>query len=381
MTSRERVIAALSHVEPDRIPFDIGGGTSTSMVAEAYENLKRLLGISGETRLLSRMYRSAQLDEAVMRRLGSDCYPLRAGGPLNWAPPPCEPGTFVDVWGVTWKQVYYSGNSYYWEVARSPLAGLSIEDLDKYPWPDPTDPGYTRGVAEEARRLYGETDYAIEASCGFYSFWELACNLRGFEQILMDVAVDREFVAALFSKLLAINLTGTQRFLDAAGAHIQIFRAADDLGSQNGPLMSPALFRALFKPVYQEYFDFVRSRTNAKIVFHSDGNIVSLLDDFIDIGIDALNPVQPTAVGDTAVLKRRFGDRMAFVGAIDSQSVLPRGSAEEVAAEVRQRIRDLGPGGGYILAAVHSIQEDVPPENVLAMADAVRRFGNYPLCV
>lgn len=378
MTSRERAIATLSHMEPDRVPIDIRGGTSTSVVVEASENLKKLLGVSGETKLLSKMYRSAQLDECVMRRLGSDCYPSRGGSPLNWAPPRSEPGTFIDVWGVRWKQVYYREDSYFWEAARSPLASASIEDSETYEWPDPTDPGYTAGLAEEARRLHEQTDYAIEASCGFYSFWELACNLRGFEQILTDLAVDREFVSAVFSKLLSVNLAGTERFPEAAGACIHIVRAADDLGSQNGPLMSPALFRKLFKPVYQQYFDFVKSKTSAKIGFHSDGNIVSLLDDFVEIGIDAINPVQPSALGDTGVLKHRFGDKLASVGAIDAQTVLPRESAKEVSAGVRQRIQDLGPGG-YVLAAVHSIQVDVRPENVLAMADAARRFGVYPL--
>jgi uroporphyrinogen decarboxylase len=381
MTSRERAVAALSLKEPDRVPIDIGGGTSTSLVLEAYEELKKHLGVSAETRLLSKVYRSARLDECVMRRLGSDFCPLRSKAPVNWTAPPSEPGTFIDVWGVKWKQAEYGGNGYYWEVACSPLANASVQDLEKYPWPDPTDPGYTAGLAEEAKALHEGTDYAVEASCGFYSFWELAYGLRGYEQLLMDLAMNKEFVSVLLAIILEINLEGTRRFLDRAGQYIDVFRTADDLASQSALLMSPGTYRQLLKPAYKKYFEFVKSKTQAKIVYHSDGNIVGLLDDLAEMGVDAINPVQPSAVGDTAILKSRFGHKLAFVGGIDTQAVLPRGSSADVAAEVHRRIRDLGPGGGYVLAAVHSIQVDVPPENILAMTDAAQKFGRYPLCL
>ena len=381
MTSRERAVAALSRKEPDRVPIDIGGGTSTSLVLEAYEELKKHLGVSAETRFLSKVYRSARLDECVMRRLGSDFCPLRSKAPVNWTAPPSEPGTFIDVWGVKWKQAEYGGNGYYWEVACSPLANASVQDLERYPWPDPTDPGYTAGLAEEAKALHEGTDYAIEASCGFYSFWELAYSLRGYEQLLMDLAMNKEFVSALLAIILEINLEGTRRFLDKAGQYIDVFRAADDLASQSALLMSPGTYRQLLKPAYKKYFEFVKSKTQAKIVYHSDGNIVGLLDDLAEIGVDAINPVQPSAVGDTALLKSRFGHKLAFVGGIDTQAVLPRGSFADVTAEVQRRICDLGPGGGYVLAAVHSIQVDVPPENILAMTDAAQVFGRYPLCL
>jgi len=381
MTSRERAVAALSRKEPDRVPIDIGGGTSTSLVLEAYEELKKHLGVSAETRFLSKVYRSARLDECVMRRLGSDFCPLRSKAPVNWTAPPSEPGTFIDAWGVKWKQAEYGGNGYYWEVACSPLANASVQDLERYPWPDPADPGYTAGLAEEAKALHEGTEYAIEASCGFYSFWELAYSLRGYEQLLMDLAMNKEFVKALLAIILEINLEGTRRFLDKAGQYIDVFRTADDLASQSALLMSPGTYRQLLKPAYKKYFEFVKSKTQAKIVYHSDGNIVGLLDDLAEIGVDAINPVQPSAVGDTALLKSRFGHKLAFVGGIDTQAVLPRGSSADVKAEVHRRICDLGPGGGYVLAAVHSIQVDVPPENILVMTDAAQQFGRYPLCL
>lgn len=380
LTSRQRVERALSHQEPDRVPIDIGGGTSTTLVVEAYRNLKRYLGLpEGEIQTLSKQYRSARLDDQVMRRLGSDCYPLRGRSPACWTPPPTSPGEYVDFWGVKWREVWYSDSAFYWEVAEAPLATATIDDLDRYPWPDPDDPGYTAGLAAEARTLYEQTDYAVEASCGFYSFFETGYALRGYEQLFMDFIQNPDFVLALFDRLLEINITGTRRFLDAAGPYIAIFRTADDLASQSGLLVSPAMYRKFLKPYHQRYIQFVKSHTDARVLFHTDGNVTPLLDDLVEIGVDVLNPVQPSALGDLAALKAAYGDRLSFSGAIDTHQVLPNGRPDDVRAEVKRRIQELGPGGGYILSSVHSILVDVPPENVLAMADAAQEFGRYPL--
>ena len=249
MTSRERVLAALNHQEPDRVPIDIGGGASTSLVVEAYEKLKKTLGIVTEgTDILNEAFRVARLDEAVMQRLGSDirrCEPICLG--LDSSPSP--PGMSIDIWGITWRKAYYGDNCYYLELAgRPPLGEADICDLDRYPWPDPEDPGLTRGLAEEARILFEETPYAVAADPGYKSFWELAVRLRGFEQLLMDVALNPNFVSALMSKLLEIHLVATGRFLDAVGPYIQIVRVGDDLATQNGLLISLDSYRRLVKP-------------------------------------------------------------------------------------------------------------------------------------
>jgi uroporphyrinogen decarboxylase len=382
MTSRERVLAAINHREPDRVPLDIGGGGSTSIVVEGYEKLKRYLGTgeeTGDTQYLSKNYRIARIDERVMRQLGADCRSISLKPPMNWKPPISGPGTYKDIWGITWKEVHYAENGFYHEVAEYPLADAGIGDLDKYPWPDPDDPGYTAGLARDAKTLYEETEYAILGDSRFKSLWELGYSLRGFDKLLMDLVLDPLFFSALMSRLLEINIAGTGRFLDAVGPYIQVFRAADDLATQNGLLFSPELYRKLLKPVYKKYFDFIKSKTDARIVYHSCGNIVNLLDDLIEIGVDIINPVQVSAMGDTAELKRRFGERLVFWGGVDTQHVMPHGSVRDVESEVRRRIQDLGPGGGYVAAAVHAIQPDVPPENIVAMTEAVRKFGNYPL--
>ena len=195
----------------------------------------------------------------------------------------------------------------------------------------------------------------------------------------MDVIINSEFVSALLYKLLEINLAGTGKFLDAVGKYIQVFRTADDMATQSGLLISPATYRSLIKPIYKRYYEFVKSKTDAKIFYHSCGNVVDLLDDFIEIGLDIINPVQVSAMCDTSELNARFGDKLVFWGAIDTQYVLPKGSAQDVEEEVKGRIRELSPGGGYVAAPVHNLQPDVPPQNIIAMANAVQRFGQYPI--
>ena len=378
MTPRERVWAAINHQEPDRVPLDLGGGTSTTIVVEGYEKLKEYWGIPGETRIMNKIFRLAYLDEAVMQRLGSDLRPISIKGPANWKPPAAQPGYFTDLWGITWREAHYPGG-YYWELYKNPLADATIQDLDNYPWPDPLDPGFTAGLAEEIKDLHENTPYAIMADGGFKSFWELGYMLRGLEHLITDLILNPEFVTALMTKLLEINIAGTSRFLDIAGEYIHVFRTADDLATQRGLLMSPKTYRSLLKPVYKQYFDFVKSRTRAKIFYHSCGCINDLVDDLVDAGVDILNPVQVSAMGDTAALKARFQDRVVFWGGIDTQRVLPYGTVEDVEAEVKQRILDLAPGGGYVVGSVHNIQPDVPPQNIIAMAEATRKYGRYPL--
>ena len=379
MTPRERVWTAITHREPDQVPLDLGGGASTTIVIEGYEKLKEYFGISSETIVMNKAFRLAQLDEAVMLRLGSDTRPLGIKGPASWKPPASEnPDQFTDFWGITWRKANYPGG-YYWELYKHPLAEATIDDIDQYPWPDPLDPGFTAGLAKEAQELYDNTDYAIMADGGFKSFWELGYMLRGFQRMLTDVMDNTEFVLALMNKILELNIAGTSRFLGLAGKYIHVIRTADDLATQNSLLMSPKTFRTLLKPFYKKYFDFVHSKTDAKIFYHSCGNITGLLDDLIEIGVDIINPVQVSAMGDTAALKARFANRIVFWGGIDTQHALPNGSVKDVEEEVHRRIRDLGPGGGYVVGSVHNIQPDVPPENIVAMAEATRKYGKYPL--
>lgn len=378
MTPRERVDAALNHQEPDRVPLDIGGGQSTSLSVEVYEALAPKIGVTPAPTMLNKTFRVARLDEATLVRLGSDVRPVTLRGPKRWAPPPAEPGVLVDELGVTWRQAPYAGG-FYWEQATYPLANATLADLDRYPWPDPDDPGRYEGLAEEVEALYRGTPYALMGDSGYKNHWEPAFTLMGMERALMAVVSEEEFVRALLDRITAIAMTVTRRFLEITGPYLSVVRTSDDLATQRGPLMSPATYRKLIKPYHQRFFAMIKQHTDAKIFFHSCGNVVPLLPDLIDAGVEVLNPVQVAAFADPAAVKARYGDRLSFWGGIDTQWALPHGTPEEVREEVRLRIRQFGPGGGFVAAAVHNIQPDVPPENILAMSQAVREFGGYPV--
>ncbi len=379
MTSRERVLCALNHEEPDRVPVFFGTSGATTMLVPGYERLKGYLNIQSETRALSKALQYARIDEQVMVRFGSD------GRPLVPRPTPSvlrrdiSNRAFVDEWGITWQMT--PGNLYY-EVAASPLKGLTLDDLDRYPWPDLSHPARFEGLAEEARVLHDETPYAVVYVSGISPF-EQIYMIRSLDAWMMDLATDPDFVHALMRRVTDLMLAGVTRFLEEAGQYIDVIVMGDDLGTQSAPMISPAMYRRMIKPYHAELMAAIKSKTRARIFFHSDGNIYPLIGDLIEVGVDLLNPVQVSArdMGDTARLKREFGDRLAFCGAIDTQWALPYGTPDDVRREVRRRIKDLAPGGGYVLAAVHCIQPDVPPENVCAMFDEAQVAGRYPLAI
>lgn len=377
LTPRERVLCTLNHEEPDRVPVFFGTSGATSMLAPGYERFKAYLGFTGETQLMSRALQYVKIDEQILERFGSDGRMLS----LSAAPSPLRrelaENAFVDEWGITWEM---RPGTLYYEVAESPIRGASVDDLESYPWPDLTHPDRFEGVAEEARRLREETPYAVVGVSGAHPF-EMIFLLRGLDQFLFDMAADRDFAHALLRKVTDTMMAGVTRFMEIAGEYVDVLVMGDDLGMQNTTLMSPTMYRQLVKPFHAELIAAAKSKTKAKIFFHSDGNIYSLLGDLIEVGVDVLNPVQVSAgdMGDTARLKREFGDRLSFCGAIDTQWVLPNGTPDDVRSEVRRRIKDLAPGGGYILASVHCIQPDVPPQNVRAMLDEAQTSGRYPL--
>ncbi len=378
LTSRERVRRALHHEEPDRVPLDVGGGQSTAVVVEAYEKLDRHLGIQSPTVMMNEALRLVRLDGQTQERLGSDVVPVRLKAPRNWRPPASEPGTFVDEWGQKWRRVDFPAGHYY-EPVTFPLAEATIADLDSYRWPDPDDPGRYEGLREEVERLYHETPYALLGDCGFKCFWETALMLLGFQRALTDIVGDEEFMHAFFEKVLDISLTATRRFLEITGPYLTAIRTSDDLGTQDSLLMSPATYRKMIQGVHKRYFALIKEYTDATIFFHCDGNITGVIDDLLEAGIEALNPIQVSALDDPAALKTKYGERLSFWGCIDTHHVLPFGTPDDVREEVRLRIRQFGEGGGFVAASVHNIQADVPPENIVAMCDAVHEFGVYPI--
>lgn len=376
MTSRERVLCALNHEEPDRVPIFFGTSGATTMNTAAYDRLKHHLGLKTETRAFWRALQYACLDEEVMVRFHSDGRPLIPSPAPSTLSREIAEDRFMDAWGITWQR--QPGNHYF-DIAVNPLREATVDDLESYAWPTVADPRRFAGLKDKARSIQ-EAGYAVVALTGISPF-EFGYMLRGMDQWFLDLASDHDFVHALMRKLTELMHSAAARLLEEAGEYIDVLITGDDLGSQKGPLLSAGMYRQLIKPYHAELISRLKQRTKAKVFYHSDGDIYPLLGDLIEIGVDLLNPVQVSAkdMGDTARLKREFGDRLAFCGAIDTQSVLPYGTPADVRREVRRRIQDLAPGGGYILAAVHCIQPDVPPENVCALFEEAVVAGRYPI--
>ncbi len=371
MTHRERILAALEHREPDRLPMDLGSARFTGMVKGAYDRLCRHLGFGETGELIDRMQQLYEMDERILRLLDVDVRSVSMGSPDRSREELLPDGRWKDEWGVV--RIQPPGCHYY-ELQESPLAGrITAADIARYPFPDPTDPGRFRGLRQRAERLRRETDYAVMFNARFHLVHQTQ-YLRGFEDWYCDLAGDPELFACLMEAVLENLIAMNSRALEEVGDLVDIVAMGDDVGLQDRPVCSVPLYRKLIRPFQERIVGAIRRYTNAKILYHTCGSVYAYIGDFIEIGIDALNPVQISARHmEPERLKREFGGRISFWGGIDSQHLLPHATPEQVAAEVRRMFEIMGPGGGWVLAAVHNIQPDVPPENVLAMFEEGRR--------
>jgi uroporphyrinogen decarboxylase len=291
---------------------------------------------------------------------------------------------YTDEWGVGYRKIETAAGLQY-EMIYHPLAEASTADLENFPWPDPSDPALTAGLEDKARQLYESTGFALVGRFNNPIF-EQAFALRGLEKLFTDLALNPDFAEALFDKLTDLAIAYIDVGLRACGKYLTILRlAGDDMGHQRGTLLSPKMFRRLIKPRFARLYReakgrFLQYNPSGKLKAHTDGDVYPIIPDYIEMGLDILNPVQPyVAEMEHARLKREFGDRLSFHGGIDLQRVLPFGSPDEVKAEAILAMRNLGVGGGYILAPTHYLTPDVPPENVLALRDTVMLHGRYPL--
>ena len=379
MKSKERFIAALDHQEADRVPLDLGGWVSTINV-KTYTRLLKKLGIQREGVVFDWLRQNVSPEEDVLERLGVDTRYVHLGTPHAWhfAPEQTDKGLYVtDEWGCGFLM---PESSLYYNLVHSPLKDAIIDDLEDYPWPDPDDSGYLDGVARRARELSDAGEYGVVGNFAWETWFERAWKLRAMDRFYMDMVANKEFIHAILDKTLALHLRLLDNVLSVCGQYLDVIIQGGDLAGQNTTLMSPATYREFIKPRQEKAVRFIKERTRAKVFWHSCGAVSSLIDDFIDVGIDILNPVQVRARGmDAAGLKKRYGDRIAFWGGVDSQQVLPNGSVADVEAEVRHLLRNAAAGGGLVVCAVHNLQADVPEENVLALYDAVRQWGKYPL--
>lgn len=374
MTHRERVLAALDHREPDRLPMDLGSSRVTGIVRQAYDNLRARLGYGGEGVLVDRMQQIVQMDERILERLGVDVRAFAHGAPDRGGDQELDADRYRDEWGVVRRK---PPGCHYYELAASPLAGeITAGDIARYPWPDPTDPGRFRGLRQEAERLR-KTGYAVMFNARFFPV-HLTQYLRGFEDWYLDLGSNHDRFACLMEAAMDVLVELNRRALAEVGDLIDIVSFGDDVGLQDRPVCSLPLYRKLIRPAHERAVATIREHSRARIFYHSCGSVYAYIEDFIGMGIDALNPVQVSAKNmQPERLKREFGSRIAFWGGVDSQHLMPRGSPDEVGAEVRRLFEVMGPGGGYVLANVHNIQPDVPPDNILALFDAGKEC-RYP---
>jgi len=379
LSSRRRVEVALSHQEPDRVPWDC------TFTVVPYLKLMKYLGLPIEEEPRPNWASAVRPSVRLLQELQTDLCYLGLSQPKG--APVFEYGKEknVDEWGIVFKKVVQPNGTFEYFFDEQPLAGATIKDLEKFPWPDPYDPARVEGLESKCRRLYENTEFALVGRFNSPIF-EQAHYLRGFQQLLMDCAMDPEFAGALLDRTTDIAIGMVKAGLKACGKYLTILRlAGDDMGQQDRTLLSPKMFRELIKPRFARLYaaakaEFHKYNPDGKIKAHTDGNVYPLIEDYIEMGLDILNPVQPyVAQMDHGRVKREFGDRLSFHGGMDIQDVLPFGSPEDVKREARKVMRILGPRGGYILAPTHYVLPDVPPENIMALRDTVLEFGRYPL--
>jgi uroporphyrinogen decarboxylase len=379
MTPRDRMKKALSRQEPDRVPVDFGQDFHNGINEVAYAKLLQHLGIAdaGQIKVYDLMQRLAVVDERVLERFRVDTRYIFANPNERFTVPVEEDGSFEDEWGVYRKRV-----GYYCENVRSPLAGKSRAEVLRHPFPDPAEKSRFLGLREKAKKMHETTGFALSAGQAATLFY-FAAELTGYNEFMLDLALDPSRIETLVERVLEWMTEFTSRYLDEVGPYVETWWMGDDWGMQTGPIMSPDIFRRVFKPRYRKLIDMVKRKTRAKVCLHTCGATYWALRDFADVGVDVVHPLQPTAAGneDPVKLKRDFGSTFVFYSNIANTTILPHGSPEEVRGEVKRKIRALAPGGGYIFSGGHNIQADVPPENVVALFDTAYEAGKYPIAV
>jgi uroporphyrinogen decarboxylase len=373
ITPRQRVLKALDHQVADRVPIDFGSTNNTGITAPAYERLKEYLGVNQETRIYDRMQQLVYVDEEVLQRFSVDTRGLILKGPENTLDEELPDNSYRDEWGIVRRQPQ---DSPYFDLVYSPFGEeMTSQLLDRHPWPDPKDPGRFRGLKEEAAHWRSHGDYAIvlQLRGGFIG---QAQALRGFENWFMDLLLQPELLGELLDRTLDFAMKVASQAVAQVGDNVDILGYGDDIGMQTGPMFSPEVYRQVIKPRQAKFIDHLKTISGGKkVLYHSCGSIFDLMDDLIEIGVDAYNPVQTTAHKmDLVELKKRFGDRITFWGGVDTHRILNKGSVDEVRRETRRVMDILSPEGGFVLNSVHNIQPDVPPENICAMFDEAVSF-------
>jgi uroporphyrinogen decarboxylase len=382
LSSRERLLKALSHEVPDRVPIDLGG-FQTGIHKNAYAALLAHLRIRDEIAILDPVQQLAKPCEELLERFHVDTRYIGAHAPESFAGGIARSTRDGRAWqdlkdefGIVWSMP--EDQQLYMDISHHPLANATIRDLDGYPFPKGNDPSRFTGVREEAMRMRRSTSHAICTVIGGVVY-EICWYLRGMEQWFVDMMENPAFCEALLDQTLRYWLEFYTGFLAEVGDLVDVVMIGDDLTGQTGPLFSPDFYRRVVKPRQKRLVQHIKSLTPAKIWYHTCGSCGQYIPDLLDNGIDILNPVQISALDmDPKRLKESYGARLTFWGGgVDSQRILPFVSAQEVRSDVRKNLEIFKPGGGYVFNSVHNIQHGVPPENIVALFDAAYEYGFY----
>jgi len=375
MGRREDFQKILNHEQPEKLIIDFGGNPLSSMEGKSMYRLLEFLGYDVTDKIEVMPFgRVRRLDERLLKHFDID---TRSVGtilrPQKSLYQRVSDNEYIDEWGIRRR---YTGM--YWDVIEAPLKGATVDDLEEYQWPDPesVDMNEIEEYARQAKKLYEETDYVICAEHPVYGIFELGCWMCGFDYFLLKMAIEPDFVKRFFEIVLDYQKKIIEIYYGALGKYIHYTSSGDDFATQSSLFISPAMFRELIKPYFKERISYTKKFTNAAYLHHSCGSVFPIIDDLIDCGVDILNPIQPKAKDmQPENLKKTYGDRIVFHGGIDTQEILPFGTKESIEKIVKDTIEIMNRDGGYIFAAAHNIQEDVPPQNLVYMLDAARKFG------
>jgi uroporphyrinogen decarboxylase len=376
LTPRERVLTAIRHEEPDRVPLSLWGSWY-GITDELYFNVLDTLGWEPVPPFRPACVHSVNYyDDRLLELLQVDVRHVDPGTIAAYSVPRADD---TDAFGIKWET-----RGPYRSPARHPLRESSAEQICEYPFPDPDQLMDTTGISERIKTIGAmDREYAIVGrAVASYGFFEMAQALRGPERFLMDLALTPDLVNSLVSRLYGCYAGLTERFLDVAGERLDIIELpGDDFAGNTGPLISPDMFDQFFKEPYSRLISLIKNHSpHVKVVYHSDGAMTALLPKLIEIGADVFHSVEPLPAWNLREVKDQYGDRIAFMGGIDIRAAL-QGDEADVEIEVKTRLRELAPGGGYLLAPANHLQSDVPPQNLFALYGAATNHGKYPLHV
>jgi len=365
VNSKERVELALSRERsPDRVPlqFDLCGE-----LLEFFSSKLEIPLTYNESYYEDLKYRISA--NKLRTSMGSDCIVVGGGLPTGYNLKKLTSGHIINEFGMEMRE-----GPLYMEVVDAPLSDIErAREAEGYDFPDPHASGRFKSAKEDIQKFNAE--YYVIGDCELTMF-ELSWHLVGMEKFLRDLSLKKDYIEVLLEKSITWT-EGVATELTHLGVDALWF--GDDVGAQNGLLISPELWRKQFKPRYKALFDKVKNiDEEVTIIFHSDGAVAPLIGDLIEIGVDVFNPVQPGVPGhDPRGLKDQFGQDISFFGSIDQQKLLPHGTPEEIEKDVRSKIEILGEGGGFMIAPAHIVQSDTPPDNVETFIEAAEKYGQY----